>query len=184
MRKNKLEPNIALTIYIHGYNNIPFVVTDSAGVIKHITDISRIGTYYSIRRSVINKVTELVDLYKVDTLILTQNKLFVDKIDKYPDPYILNNVCLNYGLKISIEDNYYNYVKYIMEYSKYEWRKYVLGHNKYGVDLFKNHVLNTIPLTEAEIEEVGSGRYFEVLCMSDVVKYNTLLNKKYQINNE
>lgn len=184
MSKTTIEPSVVLTICTSDIFDIKLVLRNIKGDILELRSISKLPKLHIVRKNVISVINELLQLYDIDTIILEETKLFLDKIDKYPDPYILNNVCLNYGLKISIEDNYYNYVKYIMEYSKYEWRKYVLGHNKYGVDLFKNHVLNTIPLTEAEIEEVGSGRYFEVLCMSDVVKYNTLLNKKYQINNE
>lgn len=182
MVKSKIEPNIILTICINDMFDIKMVLKDIDGNILDLRSTSKLPKMYIIRKNIINIIEELLQIYEIDTIILEETKLFLDRIDKYPDPYILNNICLGYGIKVAIEDNFYTRIKYILEYPKYDWRKYVLGNIKYGVDIFKKHILVSNTLTEDDINKIDTGRYYEVLCMSDVVKYDSLLNIKYQIN--
>ena len=57
---------------------------------------------YYTRKRVLEFIENFVKQYTIDTILLEQNKLFIDKIDRHPDPYVMFNVCLGYGLKISI----------------------------------------------------------------------------------
>ena len=182
MAKRKIEPNIVLTLNSNDMFDVKMVLRDGIGNILELRSVSKLPKMHITRRNVVNVINELLQVYEIDTIILEEVKLFLDRIDKYPDPYVLQNVCLGYGLRVAIEDNFYNRIKYIMEYSRYEWRKYILGNNKYGIDLFKNHILLSNVLSEADIEKLDEGRFYEVLCMSEIVRHNSLLNKKYQIN--
>ena len=182
VKKNRIEPKIALTIFVHGYKNIPFVVTDSAGVIKHMTDVSHIGTNYAIRRSVIAKIIELVELYEVDTLILTQNKLFVDKVDRYPDPLVLRDIMLGYGIQVSVEDNFYTQLD-ILAIPDYEWKNLILGKGaRYSIDLFKSHVLHRTDIPKKQMVLIDTNNYYEAVCLSESVLFDNLMQRKYQIN--
>ena len=68
-RKKKIEPNIVLTIDIHGYSNIAMVVShdDEILTINHIEKLS--ANNYNIRKRVIELMTTLYKQYAFDTII-------------------------------------------------------------------------------------------------------------------
>lgn len=182
MRKNKIEPNITITIDIHGYMNIPFIVKDKLGNILAMRNIVKGRPAYDIRRLVINLLDELIQEFNVDTIIFEQNQLFIDKIDRYPDPFVLRNIQLGFGIKTSIDDKYHNTIKYILELPEQEWRRYVLNsHVKYSIDLYKAHILEQ-ELSEDLITSIDENNYYKALCLSESIWFDRLMDRKYQIN--
>lgn len=115
---------------------------------------------------------------------MEQNKLFIDKIDRHPDPYVMFNVCLGYGLKISIQDKYYTTISYILEIPQKEWTSKVLNiTNKFSIDFYKSHILLR-QLTDKELQIIEQCNAYKALCLSESVNYTELMNKKYLINKE
>lgn len=183
MGKQSIEPSIILTIDIHNFYNIPFIITNSTGEIQLMTHIEKSSlTYYKIRKRCIEKINSLCMQYPIDTIIIEQNKLFIDKIDRYPDPIIYRNILLGFGIQISIEDNFYETIKYILELPNHDWTNTVLNSKvKYSIDLYKSHVLLR-DISENFLNIIEKNNYYKAICLSESTLYSNLMNKKYQIN--
>ena len=182
--KNKIKPSIILTLNIQNYYGIPMVVTTSTNDILAITKIMKGGTHYRIRQQVMEFVDLFLQKYNIDTILMEQNKLFIDKIDRHPDPFVLSNITLGYGIKISLQDKYYNRIHYILELPQKEWTDNVLNRTtKYSIDLYKSHIALR-DLTQDYMNIIEQNHCYKALCLSESVSFDELMNKKYWINKE
>lgn len=182
-RRKKIEPNIVLTIDIHGYSNVAMVVRQKEKILSftHVEKLS--SNYYNIRKMIIERMMLLYKEYNFDTIIFEQNQLFIDKIDRHPDPLVYRNIVLGFGIGIAIEDNFYKSVPYILEIPELEWRKYILNSTtKYSIDLYKSHILSQEQLTEQELNIIEQNNYYKVLCISESIWFDKLIDRRYQIN--
>lgn len=180
--KNRLIPNILLTIDLDNIYNIPFIITDQSAKIIHMISIPKSSNYYKIRQSVISTINMLLSKYNIDTIIFEQNKLFIDKIDKYPDPYVLKNIMLGFGVQVSIEDNFYNSLT-LLALPDYEWRHKVLNRKTtYAIDLYKSHILHRTDIPMSFLVNIENNNYYKAICLSESVLFDDLMDKKYQIN--
>ena len=182
--RNKIKPSIILTLDIQNYYGIPMVVTTSTNDILAITKIMKSGTHYRIRQQVMEFVDLFLQKYNIDTILMEQNKLFIDKIDRHPDPFVLSNITLGYGIKISLQDKYYNRIHYILELPQKEWTDKVLNKTtKYSIDLYKSHIALR-DLTQDYMNIIEQNNCYKALCLSESVSFDELMNKKYWINKE
>ena len=182
--RNKIKPSIILTLDIQNYYGIPMVVTTSTNDILAITKIMKSGTHYRIRQQVMEFVDLFLQKYNIDTILMEQNKLFIDKIDRHPDPFVLANITLGYGIKISLQDKYYNRIHYILELPQKEWTDKVLNKTtKYSIDLYKSHIALR-DLTQDYMNIIEQNHCYKALCLSESVSFDELMNKKYWINKE
>lgn len=182
--RNKIKPSIILTLDIQNYYGIPMVVTTSTNDILAITKIMKGGTHYRIRQQVMEFVDLFLQKYNIDTILMEQNKLFIDKIDRHPDPFVLSNITLGYGIKISLQDKYYNRIHYILELPQKEWTDKVLNRTtKYSIDLYKSHIALR-DLTQDYMNIIEQNHCYKALCLSESVSFDELMNKKYWINKE
>ena len=182
--RNKIKPSIILTLDIQNYYGIPMVVTTSTNDILAITKIMKSGTHYKIRQQVMEFVDLFLQKYNIDTILIEQNKLFIDKIDRHPDPFVLSNITLGYGIKISLQDRYYNKIHYILELPQKEWTDKVLNRTtKYSIDLYKSHIALR-DLTQDYMNIIEQNHCYKALCLSESVSFDVLMNKKYWINKE
>ena len=182
--RNKIKPSIILTLDIQNYYGIPMVVTTSTNDILAITKIMKGGTHYRIRQQVMEFVDLFLQKYNIDTILMEQNKLFIDKIDRHPDPFVLSNITLGYGIKISLQDRYYNKIHYILELPQKEWTDKVLNRTtKYSIDLYKSHIALR-DLTQDYMNIIEQNHCYKALCLSESVSFDVLMNKKYWINKE
>ena len=184
-----IKPSMVLTIGKYNLFSVPYVVTNSDGVVIDIGAISKVSgatheqTMFLTRQKCIKQIEYLHNLYNVDMIILEKNVLMIDKIDKYPDPLVLRQVLFGFGLLNSIEDKFFYDIKYIMEIPNSDWRKYVLPERcTYAIDLFKSHVYKSIYITTEQLESAETINCYETICMSESVTYKSLMNKKYQVN--
>ena len=184
MPKNKIEPSMILTISTHNLLNIPIIVTTNTGEIQTMTHIEKLGlSHYKIRQLIRSKVDELIGQYGIDTILLEQNQLFIDKVDKYPDPMVLQNVLLGFSIKTTIEDRYWESIKYIMELPRWEWKNEILNKKvDYAIDLYKSHVLLRQNLSAGERKDIENNNYYEALCLSESMLHSKFLHIKYQVN--
>ena len=143
MAREKIEPNVILTLSTGNLMNIPIIITNFTGMVIATTHVDKIGyNNYHIRKRIKEVIDSNISKYSVDTILIEQNQLFIDKMDKYPDPLVLKNILLSFGIQTTIEDNFWDKVKYIMEIPKYEWKKDVLNKKvDYAIDLYKSHIL-------------------------------------------
>ena len=182
--RNKIKPSIILTLDIQNYYGIPMVVTTSTNDILAITKIMKGGTHYKIRQQVMEFVDLFLQKYNIDTILMEQNKLFIDKIDRHPDPFVLSDITLGYGIKISLQDKYYNKIHYILELPQKEWTDKVLNRTtKYSIDLYKSHIALR-DLTQDYMNIIEQNHCYKALCLSESVSFDELMNKKYWINKE
>lgn len=182
--RNKIKPSIILTLDIQNYYGIPMVVTTSTNDILAITKIMKGGTHYRIRQQVMEFVDLFLQKYNIDTILMEQNKLFIDKIDRHPDPFVLSNITLGYGIKISLQDKYYNKIHYILELPQKEWTDKVFNRTtKYSIDLYKSHIALR-DLTQDYMNIIEQNHCYKALCLSESVSFDELMNKKYWINKE
>lgn len=182
-RKKKIEPNIVLTIDIHGYSKIPMVVKQEDEIItfSHVEKLR--SNNYNIRKRVIEMLKLLYKQYNFDTIIFEQNQLFIDKIDRHPDPLVYRNILLGYSIANSIEDNFYESIPYILAIPELEWRKYILNNTtKYSIDLYKSHILSQGTFSEEALNIIEENNYYKVLCISECIGFDKLIDRRYQIN--
>lgn len=187
MAKNKIEPSMIITVDLHNYQNIPIVVTNSIGNVLDISSVNRFLKSHIVRTKVIDIMNDYINKYSIDTILFEENKLFTDTISLYPDFYVMQNVKLNYGIQVAIEDNYWNKVNYIIELPKYEWEDQIFNNKgKCSFERYKkyiqyrNNIMNIVP-TEL-IETVDINNYYRALCLSTSILSDKLMNRKYQIN--
>lgn len=115
--------------------------------------------------------------------MIEENKLFIDKIDKYPDPYVLKNILLQYSIQITLEDNYLEQLKYFFVIPQKEWISTILNYYaRYAIDFYKNHILEKIESYEEYKDLIESGNFYKILCFSECCSYSKFMNKKYLIN--
>lgn len=180
--KKKLEPQRVLTIDVSNIYNIPIIITNSTGEILYMTNIPKLGVYYSMRQSIIEVIDNLIQKYKIDTILFEQNKLFIDKIDKYPDPYILRNIIFGFGVQITIEDKYYKSLT-LLAIPEYEWKNKVIGRKSvYAIDLYKAHILHRTDIPIKYLVNIENNNYYKAICLSESVLFDSLMDRKYQIN--
>ena len=179
----KIEPEVCIILDIHGYNNIPIIVRNKDTEILYMGHVMKFNKpSYIIRKEIINKLNNLITEFNPNMIIFEQNKLFIDKIDKHPDPLMLRNIMLGFGIKVSIEDNYNDTIPYILEIPEQDWRFTILNKSvKYAIDLYKAHIEYQF-VTDEQINLIHENNYYKVICFSESIQYDSLMNKKYQIN--
>lgn len=184
MKHSLIEPKDIIFISTNNLFNIPLIVTDNKNNILEMISVSKLSkSYYMIRKSIIEKIKELLEKYNINTIYLETCNLFIDKMDKYPDPLIFQNTLLKYGIKISIEDNFYYNFSYIMEIPNLEWKRTIFNKRvTYAMDLYKQHTILNRNLDQETIKLIDTNNYYEALCFSEVCLFDKFLNKKYQIN--
>lgn len=186
MKKDVITPTNIITITTTNILYINLVVTTNTNEILHLEKLPKLHSQnYIIRRNLKGVLDRLISKYSVDTIVIEQNQLFINKIDKYPDPMVLQNILLSYGIKITIEDNFFERVNYILEIPRWEWKETIL-HKKveYAIDLYKSHVLLRSDLDEETLKIIDDGNYYETLCFSEICLYDKFLKRKYQTNKE
>ena len=58
----------------------------------------------------------------------------------------MQNVKLNYGIQVAIEDNYWNKVNYIIELPKYEWEDQIFNNKgKCSFERYKKYIKSISP---------------------------------------
>lgn len=181
MNKKIIVKN-TITLDIHGYNNIPIIVRDKENILAY-AQVEKLGrSNYSIRSEVIKLLKLLIVQYNIDTIIFEQNKLFIDKIDRHPDPIVYRNILCGFGIQIAIEDNFYNNVTYIFSLPNKDWQNTILNSSvKYSVDLYKAHILKQ-SLSKESLNLIDKNNYYKTLCLSESIWFPNLMNVKYQIN--
>lgn len=186
MKKELITPTNIITITTTNVLHINLVVTTNTNKILHLEKLPKLHSQnYMIRKNLKTLLDRLISDYDVDTLVIEQNQLFINKIDRYPDSLVLQNILLAYGIKIMIEDNYYDKIKYILEIPRWEWKETIL-HKKveYAIDLYKSHVLIRSDLDEETLKIIDYDNYYETLCFSEICLYDKFLKEKYQINSK
>ena len=184
MSRNRYKLNVShmMVIDTSGSYNIPIVIVGEFGNVLYMTDVAKVNDYYLTRQMLISEIDNLIKEYDVDTIVFEENKLFVDKIDKYPDPYILRDVMLGFGVQVSIEDKYYDKL-ILVSLPEYEWKKCVLGRKfRYSIDLYKSHVLSRYDVPIKYLEDIRKNNYYKAICLSESILFDSLMHKKYQIN--
>lgn len=185
MSKEKIEPNIILSIDVHSQRNIPMCVTNNNGEILSLTFIEKQGSYHTIRMKIIDMINILRQQFNIDTIIMEQNKLFIDKIDRHPDPIVYRNIVLGFSIEVTILDFYYKSVKNILSLPLKDWRNKVLNSTtKYSIDLYKAHIDIRQDISKEFKDIINKYNFYKVVCLSESVSYNTLMDNKYKLNKE
>lgn len=182
-KKYEIIPNIVITIDIHSFQNIPLVIRNLKRdiIYKDKIDIAFKEDYF-IRKQLINKLYELIEKYNVNMIIIEQNKLFTNSFELSPDFRVLRNITRGFGIQTSIEDNFYDKVPYIMSLPDRDWQTLILNNKfKYSFDLYKSHIEKQ-EFTDQQLREFQLDNYYKVLCLSESMWFDKLMNKKYQIN--
>lgn len=182
VRAKKIDIGTALVIYPYGITEIQYVVVSSLGEILDMSSSPNTsGHLPTIRRNAIEKMSELISKYNVTSIILEENKLFTDSITKYPDPYLLRNVLLGFGIQVSIEDKYLGNIPNIFILPSIEWRDTVLGKNtRSAIDRCKTHVMQQLRrYSEKDLLYIDKHQNYEALCLSESVIHKNLIHKKY-----
>lgn len=185
MAKINIEPQVGLTISASNGINIVLIVTDKYADILHSTHI-QIGrkNQHDTFKNLLDNITLLIEEYDIDTIIMEQNKLFIDKIEKYPDPYVLQDILTRYKINTLVHYTFYDKVKYIFELPEQEWRSKILNKlTRYAIDLYKNHIMYKLHSDE-QISTYEKFNYYKCACLSESILYDSLMNKKYLTNKE
>lgn len=186
-KKIKIEPKIILTLGIE-FNRINVVVRSIEGDILKLVGIPisvsrKKSDEQELKSLLISKINEIIDECLVDTIIIEKNKLLVDRFNLFPDLYILNDILLRYSVQITLEDNYFNRVKYFFEIPQKDWLNVIFNKNStYSIDVFKQFVVNCGMYNDELLAIIDSNNSYKTLCFSESVNFSNLLNKKYLIN--
>lgn len=186
-KKIKIEPKIILTLGIE-FNRISVVVRSIEGDILKLVGIPisvsrKKSDEQELKSLLISKINEIIDECLVDTIIIEKNKLLVDRFNLFPDFYILNDILLRYSVQITLEDNYFNRVKYFFEIPQKDWLNVIFNKNTtYSIDVFKQFVVNCGMYNDELLAIIDSNNSYKTLCFSESVNFSNLLNKKYLIN--
>ena len=184
MAKNSLNPHVILSYDVDSYLGVCIVVTSSSGTILCLANKPIVRDNYLTRKAVISCIKQLVSKYNVDTIMFEQNKLFLDKIDRFPYPYVLQNVMLRYSIQVTLEDLYYD-TRVLISLPEYEWKNAVLNRKvNYSIDLYKAHIKYRTDIPMKTLIQINEGNYHKVVCFSESVMSDSLMNKKYQLNKE
>ena len=177
-------PGVILTIDIHAFRNITFVVTDLDGTIIALSAIDKLFLPgYNVRKRCVETADILIKNHHVDTIIMEDNQLFIDKIDRFPDPYVMRNIVLGFGIKTAIEDRYLESMRYIFEFPEHDWRTKILNPAvKYSIDLYKAHVKQREDLSEDFMKIIDDGNYYRAICLSESARYSSLMKEKYLVD--
>ena len=91
-------------------------------------------------------------------------------------------MCLAFGINISIQDNFYTTVKYIIELPNQNWQSIVLNNKvSYSIDLYKQHV-KLKNLDTDTLNVIESNNYYKAVCLSESMSYNALKLYKFVVN--
>ena len=185
MSKEKIEPNIILSIDIHSLRNIPMCVTNSDGNILSLTFVEKNASYHTIRMKVIDMINLLRQKHPIDTIIMEENKLFIDKIDRHPDPIVYRNIVLGFSIEIAVLDFYYKSIKNILSLPLKDWRNKVLNSTtKYSIDLYKSHICLRDDISQEFMDIINTYNFYKVICLSESIFFNSLMDIKYKLNKE
>ena len=184
-KKYEITPNIIITIDINAFDNIPIIIRNIEGELLYYTHIEILNkSNFIIRKSLIELLYNLIDIYKPNMIIFEQNRLFIDGIDMYPDYRVLRNILRGFGIQTSIEDNFYEKIQYIMALPDKEWQSQILNSKfKYSIDLYKSHIQKQ-EFTNEQLDLFQQHNYYKALCLSESMWFDKLMNKKYQINTQ
>lgn len=186
-KKIKIEPKIILTLGIE-FNRINIVVRSIDGDILKLVGIPignghKKSDEHELKSILISKINEIIDECLVDTILIEKNKLLIDKFNIFPDFYILNDILLRYSIQITLEDNYFNRVKYFFEIPQKDWLNVIFNKNStYSIDVFKQFVVNCGMYNDELLGIIDGNNSYKTLCFSESVNFSNLLNKKYLIN--
>ena len=138
---------------------------------------------HDFKVKLVNIINNLIEIYNIDSIFIEENKLFIDKIDKYPDPYILRNILLQYSIQITLEDNYLTNLKYFFVIPQKEWVSTILNYySRYTIDFYKEHILEKIYLYENYKDIIEANNFYKTLCFAECCSYSKFMNKKYLVN--
>ena len=89
---------------------------------------------------------------------------------------------LGFGIQTSIEDNFYESLT-ILSVPDYEWAGKVLNKKaRYSIDLYKAHILNRTNIPIKFLVTIENNNYYKAICLSECVLFDSLMDRKYQIN--
>ena len=178
----KINVNNCIFIDVHNNKNIIILVRNKTDILS-IAHVSKVyGSNYKIRMQVLELLDIFIRQYKPDALVIEQNKLFIDKIDRHPDPLVYRNILLGFSIQNSIEDKYFKTIKYIFSIPRHEWYSTILNTtSKYSFDVYKSHILNQ-SFTDEMLQVIKENNYYKCICFSECIWFDKLLNIKYQIN--
>lgn len=181
-KKTYLEPYTMLVVDTSDYLRVSLIVVNFAGEILHMCNVLNIDEYYFARKSVISEINNIISEYGVDTILMEQNKLFTDKMDKYPDAHTLRNIIFNFSLQVSIEDMYFDKLV-LLSIPEYEWKKAIFGRGTFlTMDLYKSHVLRRCDIPIKFFIDIEKNNYYKAICLSESILFGNLMHTKYQIN--
>lgn len=188
-KKLEIEPNIVLTIGIE-YDKVNLVVKDISDYIIKLVSVPIVFGYnkvqeHKLKQNIAVSINEMLTAQAVDTILMEKCKLSIDKINMFPDPYVLRNILLQYSIQISLEDNFLDRVKYFFEVPQKEWMSTILNRNStYSIDLFKRHILEEMEYEDELLKIIDTQNFYKTLCFSESIHFKNIANKKYLINKE
>lgn len=188
-KKLIIEPKVILTLYVE-FNKINIVIKDISGFIIKLISVPIIFggnklDEHKMKQNLAVSINQAIEEQNVDTILLESCKLSIDKINMFPDPYILRNILLQYSVQVTIEDNFIDKVEYFFEVPQKEWLGTIFNRNSiYSIDLFKHHILQMLNNEDELLKIIDAQNYYRVLCFSESINYTNLANRKYLINKE
>ena len=89
---------------------------------------------------------------------------------------------LGYSLEVLLDFNFHTCIENILALPYYDWTAKILGKSaRYSIDLYKEHILNQSIYSDY-LEEIDLYNYYKVLCLSESVLFDSLMQEKYRIN--
>lgn len=184
--KNTIEPNVICTMIVDTSNIVKYCVTDKEDNLLSIKQVVGYATPFKIRQKIVQDLRDIHLKYGIDTLLLQKTKLFTDGITTYPDWMTYNNVLLNYSIETTVDDNFHNIINNILVIPPNEWARLVLNNSQLkSFDAYKKHITNQqFKYTEEQFEIFHQFNFYKLLCFSESVHYENLMNTKYLLNKE